>query len=212
MFAVSGIGGELFRGPLEELLETPRIAMMGRTRGVGRDGDEVVPDADLTHANERRYQAAALAYSSALKTRQERGPIYHAYQIMSRDVLTVRADASVESAWRALEQRGVGQAPVLDKARRIVGLVSRANLLHVLNEEDGQVRDVRARAVSDVMSTPVVTADPVSEVRRIARVLLECSLPAVPVVDPGTGELVGIVSRGDILRVVVTDPPLSLWG
>ena len=74
------------------------------------------------------------------------------------------------------------------------------------------LRDVRARAVADVMDTPIVTTDPVTEVRRIARVLLECSLPAVPVVDPETKALVGIVSRGDILRVVVIDPPLSLWG
>ena len=61
------------------------------------------------------------------------------------------------------------------------------------------------------METPVVTADPASDVRRIARVMLEYHVPALPVVDEQTHALVGIVSRGDVLRCVVTDPPLTLW-
>jgi len=60
------------------------------------------------------------------------------------------------------------------------------------------------------MVTPVVAAEPDAEVRRIARVLLDYALPAVPIID-GEGQLVGIVSRSDVLRVVVTDPPLTLW-
>ena len=47
--------------------------------------------------------------------------------------------------------------------------------------------------------------------RSVARVLLDYDLPAVPVVGE-SGDLVGIVTRGDLLRVLVNDPPLSLWG
>lgn len=129
---------------------------------------------------------------------------------MSRHVATLSPDASVEQAWRTLVARRVGQAPVVDAARRLVGLISRERLLHVLNEEGGNLRDVRHRTVADVMVTPVVAAEPDAEVRRIARVLLECELPAVPIID-AAGQLVGIVSRSDVLRVVVTDPPLTLW-
>jgi acetoin utilization protein AcuB len=61
------------------------------------------------------------------------------------------------------------------------------------------------------MTTPVVTVDPQADVRRIARALVEYHLPALPVVDDRTGALVGIVSRSDILRCVLLDPPLTLW-
>ena len=121
------------------------------------------------------------------------------------------AASGVVAAWRALAERGVGQAPVRAKDGAIVGLVSRANLLQVLNEEDGHLRDVLARTVAQVMTTPVVTVDPVADVRRIARVMLEYHLPALPVVDEATGALEGIVSRSDLLRCVVTEPPLTLW-
>ncbi|MCE1171467.1 MAG: CBS domain-containing protein [Azovibrio sp.] len=60
------------------------------------------------------------------------------------------------------------------------------------------------------MSSPVVTADPVTDIRRVAQVMLEFDVDGVPVVD-AQGLLVGFISRGDILRAVLMDPPLSLW-
>jgi CBS domain-containing protein len=131
--------------------------------------------------------------------------------VMSRKVLALPPEAGVVVAWRALAQRGVGQAPVLTADGAIVGLVTRANLLQVLNEEDGHLRDVLSRTVAQVMTTPVVTVAPVADVRLIARVMLEYHLPALPVVDETTGVLEGIVSRSDLLRCVVTEPPLTLW-
>jgi len=56
----------------------------------------------------------------------------------------------------------------------------------------------------------VVCADPVTDIRRIARVLLDTGLSAVPIAGEAK-ELLGIVSRGDILRATLADPPLSLW-
>ncbi|HUU34221.1 MAG TPA: CBS domain-containing protein, partial [Vicinamibacterales bacterium] len=160
---------------------------------------------------DKRYHAAAAAYAATVRATPERGPIYHAYQVMTRQVFTLPARTRVDAAWTALVGRGVGQAPIVNEQRQIVGLVSRAHLLHVLNEEGGRLRDVLNRTVVDVMDTPVVTADPVADVRRVALVMLEYHQAAVPVVDEQTSVLVGIVSRADILRCVVTDPPLTLW-
>lgn len=212
MFGVRGIDGEVFRGPLEGLLTAHRVAALAPTRVVEQDAGETVahtPDA-LPH-DEARYRAAAAKYAAVQAPPPGRGPVFHAYQVMSRQVLALPATLDVESAWRLLEARAVGQAPVVNAGAVVVGLVARANLLRVLNEEDGRVVDVRARRVGDVMTTPVVTVDPVVDVRRIARALLEYHLPALPVVDETSGRLLGIVSRGDILRCVVDDPPLTLW-
>ena len=130
---------------------------------------------------------------------------------MSRNVVTLPRAATVEQAWLTPTQHGIGQAPVVDRTDRLVGLLSRECILHVLNEENGRLRDVLPRSVSDVMITPVVTAAPVTEIRRMVRVMLEYALPALPVLDESRA-LAGIVSRRDILNVLVTDPPLTLWG
>ena len=72
------------------------------------------------------------------------------------------------------------------------------------------MRDVLARRVADVMSTPVVAAAPATDIRHIAQVMLERDVDGVPVVGD-SGALLGFISRSDILQAVVTDPPLSIW-
>ena len=146
-----------------------------------------------------------------LEVEQERGPLYHAYQIMSRDLVTLAADQTAPSAWRVLLANHLHQAPVLDGERKLVGLVTERDLLTTFNLERKEARGPLVHHVGDVMISPVVCADPVTDIRRIAQAMLEFHLPGVPVVNE-TRELVGFVSRGDILRAVIADPPLSLWG
>jgi CBS domain-containing protein len=210
MFSVYGVSGQSFRGTLENLLAVQGVRA---ARGIGREGEELGPEM-LRHSQggveQGPYQQAAQAYRRMLEGSTERSPVLHAYQLMSREVMTLRAEATVEEAWHALSARGLDQAPVLDRARQLVGLVASRDLLTVLNVEDGTLRDILSRSVADVMRTPVVSADPVTDIRRVARALLEYHLSGLPVVNE-QGELVGILTRSDILRALVNTPPLSLW-
>jgi CBS domain-containing protein len=60
------------------------------------------------------------------------------------------------------------------------------------------------------MVSPVPAPGPDTELRRVARVLLDSHLPGLPVVDAG-GVVVGFISRSDVLQALVHDPPLDLW-
>lgn len=66
------------------------------------------------------------------------------------------------------------------------------------------------RRVSDVMRSPVVASTPLTDIRRIARVMLDFEVNGVPILDESE-RLVGFISRSDMLRVMMKDPPLSLW-
>jgi CBS domain-containing protein len=66
------------------------------------------------------------------------------------------------------------------------------------------------QSVLEVMWTPVPSVAPDTDIRRLARVLLDTGLPGLPVVDDA-GQVIGFVSRSDVLRAVVADPPLDLW-
>ena len=74
----------------------------------------------------------------------------------------------------------------------------------------GEVRDVLRKRVRDVVTSPVVAATPLTDIRRIARVMLEHNVDGVPIVNDNGG-LQGFISRSDILNAIVTDPPLSMW-
>ena len=213
MFTIYGLSGPIFQGTLEELGRMPPVAARPPVTPVRRIGDQVeagiAPEAGVA-ATGGLSRSAVEAYQAMMPQNLERGPLYHAQQIMQRKLIIVNSRDNVTHAWRTLVDHQIHQAPVIDDSYRLVGIVSERNLLTKLNVADGRVRDVLARSVSDVMATPVVAATVLTDIRRIARVMLERDVDGVPIVNDN-GELIGFVSRGDILRAVVTDPPLSVW-
>ncbi len=214
MFAIYGISGPIFQGTLENLSRIPPVARRGRISAAKPLGVEDETGWPLEHLAPQPPSApgerAVAAYQAMLPQELERGPLYHAYQIMKSQVITVNADEDVAAAWKTLADQQIHQAPVLDDGLHLVGIVSQRELLTALNIEQGVARDVLFKRVGDIMTTPVVAADPVTDIRRIARVMLERSVDGVPITN-AAGLLVGFISRTDILRAVVSDPPLSTW-
>ena len=70
--------------------------------------------------------------------------------------------------------------------------------------------ELAQRPVSDVMVSPVPTVSIDTDLRRVARVLLDTDLPGLPVTDE-FGALSGFISRNDILHALAADPPLDIW-
>ena len=209
MFSIYATTGQVFNGTLEEMNRVHAISKTSPVRRIAGDGDEsaaVVIHKQASSTNED----AVRAYLAVLPHDIERGPLYHADQIMQHNVITVLAEHSVAWAWRTLHDHRIHQAPVLNDASKIVGIVSERDLLTAINIDSGQIVESLNRRVRDVMTTPVVTASPVTDIRRIASVMLENGVDGTPITNDSE-RLVGFVSRSDILRAVVTDPPLSLW-
>lgn len=209
MFLVYGIPGQTFVGPLEELYRVNALSRASRVRKIAAKGDELAITQTPGFDNKQR-QEAIKAYQATVQPDIERGPLYHAHQIMSRDVITLQDDDDVAQAWRIFWDHRIHQAPVLNAQKTLVGIVSERDLLTTINIEDGKVVDSMHLKVSDVMASPVVAAEPTTDIRRIATVMLDHDVDGVPIVNENH-ELVGFISRTDILHAVVTDPPLSLW-
>ena len=225
MFSVFGVSGQLFRGSLEQLRQVGGVAQAQRSRSVaaiGREGDEphsgglFAGNASAASPNDDGKRTALAAYAQAQQPHLPRHPLRDVQSIMSRTIVVIPEQATVEQAWRTLAQYGVGQAPVVNARGVLVGLLLRAELLRAdqLPGPDAHALAWRAllgQPVTALMVTPVPSVEPQVEVRHVARVLLDSGLPGLPVVDT-QGQVHGFVSRSDILRAVVADPPLDLWG
>jgi acetoin utilization protein AcuB len=209
MFLIYGLSGQTFRGTLEDLMRVRSLERIRPPRAVAHEWEELGATMHDKHAG-RPHEEAVHAYRNVLKDEIQRGPLYHAHQIMHAPVYTVFSGDDVAQAWRILRDHSIHQAPVLDELSRIVGIVSERDLLTAINIDAGQIIESLRRRVKDVMTTPVVAAEPVTDIRRIAAVMLDTGVAGTPITD-SRGDLVGFVSRSDILRAVVTDPPLSLW-
>lgn len=206
MFYVHGIGSQIFSGPLEQLDRINGLARTRRVRPIAREGDEPGVETVLS----RQREDAVRAYRQTIPPDIVRGPLYHADQIMSRPVIFVAADSAVADAWRILRDNRIRQAPVVDGNQQLIGIVSERDLLTAIDIEHDEVVTSRQRQVKDVMTTPVIAAAPLTDIRRIAAVMFDKGADGVPVVNEA-GRITGFVSRSDILRAVMVDPPLSLW-
>ena len=212
MFSLYGISGPIFTGTLEALGRLPSV-MRRRPAAAVRaieERAEAAPGEAASAAETLPARQAVDAYQSMLPENLERGPLYHADQIMQPRVITVGDDDDVARAWRVLVGHQIHQAPVLDASEALVGIVSERNLLTAFNVDEAGVRDVLHKQVRDVMTSPVVAASPDTELRQIVRVMLARDVDGVPITTEG-GRLLGFISRSDILAAVVNDPPLSVW-
>ncbi|MEV0214168.1 CBS domain-containing protein [Micromonospora sp. NPDC050695] len=134
--------------------------------------------------------------------------------VMTREVTTVVADTPYREIVDVLLRRGVSAAPVIDGFRRVLGLVSEADLLHRIEHagepaqrrvfESRRRRGARGKGAAllagDLMTAPAVTTYPEATLSAAARLMDREQVKRLPVLDD-LGRLVGIVSRADLLRV-----------
>lgn len=133
--------------------------------------------------------------------------------VMTRDVITVRADTSFKEIARQLGENNISALPVLDEDGRMAGVVSEADLLPKTGYRDragksrplavvGRLRRTLAKAAGgtagDIMSSPAVTIEPDASLAEAARFMANRGVKRLPVVNEG-GELIGIVSRADLV-------------
>jgi CBS domain-containing protein len=139
--------------------------------------------------------------------------------VMTRNVASVSKDASIHDAAELMLSKNISAVPVIDDERRVVGIVSEADLMR--RTEIGTERQWSAwqhftadpertaseylktygRRIEDVMTRAVVTISDEASLPDLVRVLERHKIKRVPVVRHG--KLVGIISRADLLRELV---------
>lgn len=217
MFTIYGLTGAQFRGTLEEWRNVKPVSGPARAhalRPLGQDRQRAVVGTPPDDGNHQRHEAVH-AYQQTQQGDSQRHPLTRVAELMSSTVLTVPHSAPLAQAWQLLAQHGLGQAPVLDDQQRLVGLLLRADLLQPdllpgAGKDPAAWARLLAQPVSSLMWTPVPSVVPDADIRRVAALLLDTGLPGLPVVNE-SGPVLGFISRSDILRAVVADPPLTLW-
>lgn len=228
MFTVYGTSGKIYTGALEQVRDLAPVQAVARTRSVApiakQDPDEQSSVAvqlgkggggkgalpSPAHPSQTYVAHEALAAYGPAPARQ---PLSQVHQLMSRRLVSVPVGVSLRQAWGTLARSGVGQAPVLSPDGKVMGLITRADLLRGLSDDLAQVGEVTLRLdqrVEEVMWTPVPAAQGETPVREVAQLMMDLGLPGLPVVDD-VGHALAFVSRSDLLRALTHEPPLDLW-
>jgi acetoin utilization protein AcuB len=119
--------------------------------------------------------------------------------IMTRAVITVTVDATIEDTCQLMHKRNIRHLPVLD-GTRVVGVVTDRDILGSTSAMC--MEPVRPKGqVADVMAQPPKTAHPLDSVEEAARTMRTLKIGCLPVIDGD--QLVGIVTGIDLLDALL---------
>jgi CBS domain-containing protein len=127
---------------------------------------------------------------------------------MTTDPVTVQEGATLKEAIALLARHRLSAMPVLDDARRVVGVISEADVIRDMVLADPRAHEIPVHEsatrgfqhVADVMSGHPVTVTSDAELASAVELLTSTVVKSVPVVD--RGRLVGMLSRSDVIRVL----------
>ncbi len=126
-------------------------------------------------------------------------------EVMNRGVLSVTPQDRVCDVIDLFLENNITGAPVTEQGK-VVGMISRKDILPLITTFDldcsssEQIRRTCSNYVVDHMQGEVITVQPVEAVERCALLMTSNSINRLPVIE--NGKLVGIVTRGDILKAL----------
>lgn len=139
-------------------------------------------------------------------------------EIMSRRIVTATVTTTIRDLWKAFFTKNVNALPVTDKNNRLVGIVTKEDLLSSLYpdyqeyiedfasasdfaEMEGKFTDVADTKAGDIMNKRVIfTREDTMIMRALSRMIAR-RLNQLPVLT-SENKLVGMITKGDIFRAL----------
>ncbi len=209
MFAIYTPNGRTFAGTLEKLRKVEK------TNGSTAPAKHNTLD-DMHTITRHDYRVAPnmiAAYKQIVK-RNEKSPIYHAYQIMSSPVEVLKNDNSLKVVVEKFKKFSYHDYPIINSQQQLIGTLSRNDVYeYFLTKRSRFNGNNDTQTLQEIFlgkNSKAYSAEPVTDIRRISALMIENNLHAIPIIED-TGRIVGIVSKTDILTATIAEPPLSLW-
>ncbi|QKF82290.1 HPP family protein [Halarcobacter ebronensis] len=214
MFAIYNNNGLSFRSTVDNLYTLSTVDSIARIRNNVEEG---LPKNHTSTKNKNRlYNESSIdeateVYKSIanIDTKVE---IYHIKDLMTNDVLTLTTNNTLQEAYDLMVENDIRQIPIIDDTRNIViAMLNERDILNYILGDLEFANSTLRKTLGTFDLKEVITADPITDIRRVAKVMVDFSLTAIPIVDQND-KLLGIVSRANILKAVSNTPPLQIWG
>ncbi|MEE9150938.1 MAG: CBS domain-containing protein [Thermoplasmata archaeon] len=147
--------------------------------------------------------------------------------IMTKKVVTLKPDETLKEVANKFSEHNISGAPVVDDEKHVIGIVSEADIIATIERSGREVsmvylspalsmvglsfketpsnkkteeifEEVGNIKVSEMMTQNVKTVGPDDQVKTVVDIVASGKINRVPVIK--NGKLVGIVTRGDIIK------------
>ncbi len=208
MFAVYNNGSVGFRSTVDNLYSLKSLDAPNSVR-LKPDDDTLFQDYTSGKKKDENKEKALNTYKKIanLDTTEK---VYHVSEIMTKDCITLTNEFTIEEAYYTLKDNSLNQIPIITNAKKILGMINKKTILNLIIEDIDNAKEILDRKIDDIYLPELITTDPITDIRRVAKVMLDFKLDAIPVVD-SEHYLLGIVSKTDIIKAVATIPKFELW-
>lgn len=136
--------------------------------------------------------------------------------IMSKDVITVEFGTPLQEAWTLLRRHKIKALPVIDRSRRVVGIVTQSDFMkhaqldefHTFGQKFNafirrtlHTHSEKPEVVGQIMTSPVKTANTSSHIVELVPLLSDAGFHHVPILDEER-KLAGIVTQSDLVAAI----------
>jgi|TARA_B110000211_G_scaffold141355_1_gene161469 acetoin utilization protein AcuB len=126
--------------------------------------------------------------------------------IMSKNVITLSPTATVADAWQLFQQYGFQSIPIIDEDNTVLAMLAERAILR----GPGIQENINPKNIMTFAAQRVFCFSSDTDIRQATRTLYEYDLDALPIISD-QHELLGIVTRTDIIKTVSHYGPLELW-
>ncbi|MGK7873318.1 MAG: CBS domain-containing protein [Xenococcaceae cyanobacterium] len=145
--------------------------------------------------------------------------------VMTPDPIAVEPKTPLQEAIKILAEKHISGLPVVDEAGKLVGVISETDLMwqetgvdpppyimfldsviYLQNPAryEKEIHKALGQTVGEVMSDKPISITPNQSLREAAHLMHEKNIRRLPVVDEQEGKVIGIITRGDIIRTMAT--------
>jgi CBS domain-containing protein len=146
--------------------------------------------------------------------------------VMTPDPITVTPETPLKEAIQILASKKISGLLVVDGAGKLVGVISESDLMwqetgidpppYIMfldsviylqnpSRHDKEIHKVLGQTVGEVMSDKPITIQPNQSLKEAAHLIHDKKVRRLPVVTAETGDVIGIITQGDIIRAMAMD-------
>ena len=214
-----------------------RLQHTAKDKRVEENKDNLQEREQREKEKQKPHSSSTLMYQKTEYPHQRNS--FHANQIMSSPVVTIQPDTRLDEAWEIIKEQRFRHLPILTPDKKLAGIISDRDLLREATqskasenkqpvntpvqksyEADAHYADAgfyqegiytfsKNKTVLDICKTRILTATPDTELREIAKILIEEHIGSMPIVDENN-HLLGIITRSDVLRTIVANGAIDL--
>lgn len=210
MFAIYNNGSVQFRSTSDNLYSLSRIGEPIASQDNHQKELHYNFDDLLEKKKENKNLQKAVKKYSDISTLHSDTKAYYIKDIMTKKFISVDSKATLWDAYHILKKKQISQVPIVTFGNHIINMLSKKILLNLIVDDIENKQSIMEAQIDTITLPEVITVDPLSDIRKVAKVMIKYKIDAIPVVNKNN-IIIGIVSKTDIIDAISHIPNFKIW-